>query len=161
MRSSGPAFRADRPRATSPPNATPNLGAARSRTCAARRRGGLVGKRCSRVVDGAPAASSDGAPASAPRETVGGAAVRARRAVAVLGLQNLSGRGDDVWLATALEEMLTGELGIHETLRVVAAQNIARVKRELMLVEGTTLDGETLVRLRAMLGADLVVLGPI
>ena len=107
----------------------------------------------------APAASSDGARASAPRETVGGAAVRARRAVAVLGLQNLSGRGDDVWLATALEEMLTGELGIHETLRVVAAQNIARVKRELMLVEGTTLDGQTLVRLRAMLGADLVVLG--
>ena len=107
----------------------------------------------------APAASSDGAPASAPRETVGVAAVRARRAVAVLGLQNLSGRGDDVWLATALEEMLTGELGIHETLRVVAAQNIARVKRELMLVEGTTLDGQTLVRLRAMLGADLVVLG--
>jgi len=85
--------------------------------------------------------------------------VRARRAVAVLGLQNLSGRSDDAWLATALEEMLSGELGINEALRVVAAQNVARVKRELMLADGTTLDGETLVKLRAILGADLVILG--
>jgi tetratricopeptide (TPR) repeat protein len=98
------------------------------------------------------------ATAQSPAEPPPGG-VRARRAVAVLGLQNLSGRGDDAWLATALEEMLTGELGINQTLRVVAAQNIARVKRELMLADGTTLDGETLVRLRAILGADLVILG--
>ncbi len=104
-----------------------------------------------------PAAVSDGTRAS--RAGVEPTAVRSRRAVAVLGMQNLSGRTDDAWLATALEEMLTGELGIHETLRVVAAQNTARVKRELVLAEGTTLDGETLVRLRAILGADLVVLG--
>ena len=85
--------------------------------------------------------------------------VRPRRGVAVLGLQNLSGRGDDAWLATALEEMLAGELGANEALRVVAGQNVARAKRELMLDEGTTLGSETLVRLRAILGADLVILG--
>ena len=97
--------------------------------------------------------------AGVPTQATGGGAVRARRAVAVLGLQNLSGRGDDAWLATALEEMLAGELGINETLRVVAGQNVARVKRELMLANGTTLDSETLVRLRSILGADLVILG--
>ena len=42
---------------------------------------------------------------------------------------------------------------------MVAAQNIARVKRELMLADGSSLDGETLVRLRAMLGTDLIILG--
>jgi tetratricopeptide (TPR) repeat protein len=97
--------------------------------------------------------------AEAPPPPVGPGTVRARRAVAVLGLQNLSGRGGDAWLATAFEEMLAGELGANETLRVVAAQNVARVKRELMLADGTTLDGETLVKLRAILGADMIILG--
>ena len=40
--------------------------------------------------------------------------VTARRAVAVLGFKNLSGRSDEAWLSTALSEMLTTELAAGE-----------------------------------------------
>jgi TolB-like protein len=87
------------------------------------------------------------------------AATPARRAVAVVGFRNTTGRADTAWLGSALAEMLSTELGAAETLRTVPAERIARVKLELGLGETDTLAAETLARIRKNTGADLVVVG--
>src|SRR5207249_9683253 len=45
--------------------------------------------------------------------------VKARRAIAVLGFKNLSGRPDQAWLSTAFSETLTTELAAGEQLRTI------------------------------------------
>ena len=82
-----------------------------------------------------------------------------RRAVAVVGFRNTTGRADAAWLGSALSEMLATELGATETLRAVPAETVARVKLELGLGEADSLAPETLARLRKNTGADLVVIG--
>jgi eukaryotic-like serine/threonine-protein kinase len=82
-----------------------------------------------------------------------------RRAVAVLGFKNTSGRAEAAWLSTGLSEMLTTELGTGEKLRTVAEENVARAKLDLSLSDADSLAKDTLARLRDNLGTDYVVLG--
>jgi eukaryotic-like serine/threonine-protein kinase len=87
------------------------------------------------------------------------AQVRLRRSVAVLGFRNLPGRQEDDWLSPVFSEMLDTELGTRGDLRMVSAEDIARVKRDLPPNEGVSLAKATLERLRQNPGADMVVLG--
>jgi eukaryotic-like serine/threonine-protein kinase len=99
----------------------------------------------------APAAP---APAAAAR-----AAVPARRSVAVLGFKNLSASREQAWLSTALAEMLGAELAAGEKLRTVPGENVSRMKNDLGLADADSLGAETLARIRAHSGADVVLLG--
>ena len=87
------------------------------------------------------------------------AEVKARPAIAVLGFQNLSGRPEAGWIATASAEMLTTELGLGDQLRTIGGQEVARVMRELQLDDVTNLAETDLARLRRGLGVDLFVYG--
>lgn len=82
-----------------------------------------------------------------------------RRAVAVLGFKNLSGREEVAWISTALAEMLTTELAAGEKLRMIPGENVARMKIDLALAEADGYARDTLARIRANLGTDLVVSG--
>ena len=86
-------------------------------------------------------------------------AVKNRRSVAVLGFKNLTGRPEEQWLATALSEMLSTELAGGEEVREIPEEDVARMKLELGLRDDDALSKDTLVRVRRILGADLVVLG--
>jgi tetratricopeptide (TPR) repeat protein len=88
-----------------------------------------------------------------------GAPVGARRAVAVLGLRNLSGRPEAAWLSTALAEMLGTELGRGATLRVLPGEAVASAIEELQLSGRDRLEPEARQRLRRRLGVDYLVLG--
>jgi tetratricopeptide (TPR) repeat protein len=82
-----------------------------------------------------------------------------RRSVAVLGFKNISGHPDSNWLSTAFSELLTTELAAGGHLRAIPGENIARMKSDLSLPDADSFGGDTLVRIRNNLGADLVVLG--
>ncbi|MEO8505778.1 MAG: protein kinase [Acidobacteriota bacterium] len=101
-----------------------------------------------------------GAPDTPP---VAGAAVArpapARKAVAVLGFRNTSGRPADAWLSTAFAEMLSTELAAGERVRAVPGETVARVKLELALPDVDSLALDTLHKIRASLGSDYVLLG--
>jgi len=85
--------------------------------------------------------------------------IKARRAVAVLGFKNVSGRADAGWLSTGISEMLTTELGTGNQIRTVSAENVVRAKRDLSIPDADTLAGDTLAHLRRNIGADYIVLG--
>ncbi len=82
-----------------------------------------------------------------------------RRSVAVLGLKNLSGRSEEAWLAMALAEMLSSEMGAGEAVRTIPGEAVARLRAELPLAEVDSLARDTLARVRERLGSDLLVLG--
>jgi eukaryotic-like serine/threonine-protein kinase len=82
-----------------------------------------------------------------------------RRSVAVLGFKNLSGKPEAVWLGTALTEMLGAELAATDTLRLLPAGDVARMKAELKLGTADALTAETAARIRRNLDADILVLG--
>ena len=84
---------------------------------------------------------------------------KARRAVAVLGFKNISGRADAGWLSTGISEMLTTELGTGNQIRTIAAENVVRAKKDLAVPDADTLARDTLAHLRQALGADYIVLG--
>ncbi len=85
--------------------------------------------------------------------------VNARRAVAVLGFKNISGRPDEAWISTALGEMLTTELAAGGQVRAIPGENVARMKLDLSLSDASSYGADTLTRIRNHLGSDLVVLG--
>lgn len=87
------------------------------------------------------------------------APVTPRRAIAVMGFRNLTGRDDTEWLSVALSEMLTTELAAGERLRTVSGENISRVKADLGLADADAYSADTLARIQQNLGTDLVVLG--
>jgi TolB-like protein/Tfp pilus assembly protein PilF len=93
--------------------------------------------------------------AHAPR----GRPMATRRAVAVVGFRNLAQRADSAWLATALSEMLSSELGAGDQLRVAPGELVARMKNDLALPESDRFAAETLQRIRRRLDVDLVVDG--
>ncbi|HVR95611.1 MAG TPA: winged helix-turn-helix domain-containing protein, partial [Thermoanaerobaculia bacterium] len=82
-----------------------------------------------------------------------------RRSIALLKLRNLSGRSQDSWLATAVPEMLLSELAIGSELRVITGDNVSRAQQSLRIKETDSLEPETLLKLHAVLGADLLVVG--
>jgi DNA-binding winged helix-turn-helix (wHTH) protein/tetratricopeptide (TPR) repeat protein len=83
----------------------------------------------------------------------------ARRSVAVLGLKNLSGRSDQDWISTAMEETLSTELASGQELRIIPDESIARLKLDLSLPAANSYSRETLDKIRTHLNADFVVLG--
>src|ERR1700681_257316 len=85
--------------------------------------------------------------------------VRPRRSVAVLGFRNLPGRASEDWLSLAFSQMLSTELAAGGDLRLISGEDVAHAKRELPLADADSLARGTLERLRANLGADVVVLG--
>ncbi len=85
--------------------------------------------------------------------------VQARRSIAVLGFQNLTGRPDAAWLSTALSQMLTTELAAGEKLRTVPGEDVARMKIDLGLPDASSLNRATLLKVGKAVDADLVVLG--
>jgi len=86
-------------------------------------------------------------------------AAQPRRAVAILGFENLSGKAELAWLATAFSEMIATELASGQTLRTVPGETVARVRRELGIERTTGLAPLSLARLRTGLAADFIVLG--
>jgi serine/threonine protein kinase/tetratricopeptide (TPR) repeat protein len=84
---------------------------------------------------------------------------KSRKSVAVLGFRNTSKRDETAWLSTALSEMLATELSAGEKLRIIPAENIARMERDLSLTETNTLARDTLKRVHAYLGSDLILVG--
>lgn len=81
------------------------------------------------------------------------------RAVAILGFKNSTGQPESAWLSTALSEMLSTELAAGGSVRVIPGEDIARMTRELALVDADSPSRQTLGRIRADLGVDLVVSG--
>ena len=77
----------------------------------------------------------------------------------MLGFRNLPGRHEDDWLSPVFSEMLDTELGSRGDLRMVSAEDVARVKHDLPPTGEGTLAKGTLERLRQNPGADVVVLG--
>jgi DNA-binding winged helix-turn-helix (wHTH) protein/tetratricopeptide (TPR) repeat protein len=108
----------------------------------------------------APAASS-APPSTAPPPSAQRAAVpfTQRSTVAVLGFRNLSGAKESDWLASALAEMLTTELGAGSRLRVISGENVLRARRSLSLPYTDHLESADMGRLHSFLGSDLVVVG--
>ncbi|MFZ0479700.1 MAG: protein kinase [Terriglobales bacterium] len=82
-----------------------------------------------------------------------------RTAVAVLGFKNLSGRDDQAWISTALSEMLDAQLSAGQQLRVISSEDVARMKIDLSLPAADSYGRDTLQKIRAHLGSDIVVLG--
>ncbi|MBI2840284.1 MAG: tetratricopeptide repeat protein [Acidobacteria bacterium] len=81
------------------------------------------------------------------------------RAVAILGFKNSTGQPESAWLSTALSEMLSTELAAGGHVRVIPGEDIARMTRELALADADSPSRQTLGRIRADLGVDLVVGG--
>lgn len=79
------------------------------------------------------------APAAPARDAIArtAASLTPRKSVAVLEFQNLSGRSEHAWLATAIAEMLTTELAASGKLHLIPGEDVARMVRELRLRPGT------------------------
>lgn len=82
-----------------------------------------------------------------------------RRAVALVGFNDLSNRSETAWLAPALSEMLSTELAAGEKLRVVPQENVARMKREIAMTDAENLTPEILKKIWANLNAEFIVSG--
>ncbi len=82
-----------------------------------------------------------------------------RRSLAVVGFQNLSGRSDASWIATALAEMLATDLASSERVRVVSAETVDRAKSDLNVPDSQQYVREALGRLRTNLHVDYFVTG--
>jgi eukaryotic-like serine/threonine-protein kinase len=83
----------------------------------------------------------------------------AKPAVAVLGFENLSGRSETAWLATALSEMLDTDLASSPAMRVAAPERVARARVDLGLSNSARLELRALDHLGKYLGVDHVVIG--
>jgi eukaryotic-like serine/threonine-protein kinase len=88
-----------------------------------------------------------------------GSTIPARRSVAVLGFQNVSGQADEGWLSTAISEMLSTEMAAGEELRMISGEDVARMKQELPWKGEGSLAKDTLERIHRDLGSDFLVLG--
>ena len=88
-----------------------------------------------------------------------GQQVQMRKSVAVLGFQNLSGRAEDAWMATALSEMLSTELAAGERLRLVSGEDVANLRMTSTWPQTGTLERNTIARIRSALNSDVLVLG--
>jgi len=85
--------------------------------------------------------------------------VKSRKSLAVLNFQNASRHDEEKWLSTALAGMLATELSAGEKLRIIPAENVARMERDLSLTDTDTLASDTLKRVRNYVGSDLILAG--
>ena len=98
-------------------------------------------------------------PRGVPSENPAPAITPSRQALAVLGFKNLSADPDDEWVASALAELLTFELTAAGRVRVIPAENVARMKRELSLAGAENHSRAGLARIGRNLGNDLLLTG--
>ncbi|HJX27873.1 MAG TPA: winged helix-turn-helix domain-containing protein, partial [Thermoanaerobaculia bacterium] len=82
----------------------------------------------------------------------------ARPSLAILGFRNLSAAPQDAWISAALGELLGFELAAPGRLRLIPADNVARMQKELALT-GEETSPSTLARIGRNLGTQLVVTG--
>jgi serine/threonine protein kinase/tetratricopeptide (TPR) repeat protein len=82
-----------------------------------------------------------------------------RPTIAVLPFVNSSKQSNQAWLATALPEMLTTELGAGGNLRTIAGEDVSRMKSDLALPDDGSYRPETLQRIGGILGAENIVTG--
>ncbi len=82
-----------------------------------------------------------------------------RRSLAILGFKNMTGDPQAAWLSSGFAEMFRTELAAGRGLRIIPAENVARMQRELGVDNADTLSVETLARIRKNIGADLVLSG--
>ena len=82
-----------------------------------------------------------------------------RPTIAVLPFVNSSKQPNQAWLATALPEMLTTELGAGGNLRTIAGEDVSRMKSDLALPDDGSYRPDTLQRIGAILGAENIVTG--
>jgi|HubBroStandDraft_6_1064221.scaffolds.fasta_scaffold00203_7 serine/threonine protein kinase/tetratricopeptide (TPR) repeat protein len=94
-----------------------------------------------------------------PAAPVSVAAAKPRKSLAVLNFQNASRRDEEKWLSTALAGMLATELSAGEKLRIIPAENVTRMERDLALSDTDTLASDTLKRVRNFVGSDLILAG--
>jgi DNA-binding winged helix-turn-helix (wHTH) protein/tetratricopeptide (TPR) repeat protein len=94
-----------------------------------------------------------------PQPPAASAAAVRRPSIAVLGFYNLSGSEETSWLAPALAELLTTELGAGGQVRVISGESVARARGELSLPAAGSLDGPSLRRLHSLLDAERLVFG--
>jgi tetratricopeptide (TPR) repeat protein len=107
----------------------------------------------------AGAASSSGGLSTLSPKARSGSMPVARRAAAVLAPRNLSGRTEWTWLSTALTEMISAELALGGQLRLLSGESVARMRKDLSLPEEEGFAEDTLWRIRAWAGVDLVLTG--
>jgi len=100
-------------------------------------------------------------PGAGQPQATAAAAASQRPSLAVLGFKDLgaSSSSESSWLGLALSEMLTTELSAGRQARLISGENVARARQSLSLPYTTHLRHPDLVRLRAILGADRIVLG--
>ncbi len=84
--------------------------------------------------------------------------VRDRRTVAVMGFKNL-GKPDVEWMANALSEMLSTELGSTDAVRTISPDEVSTAKVDLGLAILPTFNIATLSRIHRILGSEYVVSG--
>jgi DNA-binding winged helix-turn-helix (wHTH) protein/tetratricopeptide (TPR) repeat protein/TolB-like protein len=82
-----------------------------------------------------------------------------RPAVAILGFKNLSGDAGDNWISSALTEIVGFELAAPGRVRLIPAENVARMQRELALPYAESHSPTSLAGIGRNLGTDLVVAG--
>lgn len=86
-------------------------------------------------------------------------AVSLRKSVAVLGFQNVTGKAEDAWLATAFSEMLSTELAAGGALRLASGEEVANLHRAAPWPQPDTLDHATSARVGNALNSDVLVFG--
>jgi class 3 adenylate cyclase/tetratricopeptide (TPR) repeat protein len=84
--------------------------------------------------------------------------VRDRRTVAVMGFKNL-GKPDVEWLANALSEMLSTELGSTDAVRTISPDEVSTAKADLGLAILPTFNIATLSRIHRILRSEYVISG--
>jgi len=94
-----------------------------------------------------------------PAPSVSVPAAKSRKSIAVLSFQNASRHDEEKWLSTALAGMIATELSAGEKLRIIPAENIARMQRDLSLADTDTLASDTLKRVHNYVGSDLILAG--
>jgi eukaryotic-like serine/threonine-protein kinase len=82
-----------------------------------------------------------------------------RPTVAILGFKNLSGDAGDDWISSALTEIVGFELAAPGRVRLIPAETVARMKRELALPYAESHSPTSLAGIGRNLGTDLVVAG--
>lgn len=83
----------------------------------------------------------------------------ARPAIAILGFKNLSGDPAENWISSALTEIVGFELAAPGRLRLIPADSVARMKRELALPYAESHPPVRLASVGRNLGSDLVMTG--
>ncbi|HTJ47784.1 MAG TPA: protein kinase [Kofleriaceae bacterium] len=103
--------------------------------------------------------SSSPAPAPAAVVSIDAGAPAARRAIAIVGFDDLANDPSSAWMGGALGELLATELGTGDRVRVVPGDDVARERAQRGITRASGLNKASLGQLHDDLGADLVVGG--